>query len=55
MLERCFDVDRINEVANHPDVRPFIGPISLGELDFADAVQFDKNWFLLGEHGGYTC
>jgi len=54
MLERCFDVDRINGVANHPDVRPFIGAASLGELDFTDAVQFDKNWFLLGEHGGYV-
>jgi len=54
MLERSFDIDRINAVANHADVRPFIGPSSLGELDFTDAVQFDKNWFLMGEHGGYV-
>ena len=54
MLERCFDVERINAVANHPDVRPHIGAPELGELDFAEAVENDKNWFLMGEHGGYV-
>jgi hypothetical protein len=54
MLERSFDVERINAVANHPEVRPFIGAPELGELDFADAVENDKNWFLMGEHGGYV-
>jgi len=54
MLERSFDVERINAVANHPEVRPFVGPAELGELDFTDAVAFDKNWFLMGEHGGYV-
>ena len=54
MLERSFDVERINAVANHPEVRPFVGPAELGELDCTDAVAFDKNWFLMGEHGGYV-
>jgi hypothetical protein len=54
MLERSFDVERINAVANHSEVRPFVGPAELGELDFTDAVAFDKNWFLMGEHGGYV-
>jgi len=54
MLERCFDVERINAVGNQPDVRPFIGPASLGELDFTDAIADEKNWFLMGEHGGYV-
>ncbi len=54
MMERSFDVERINAVANHPEVRPFVGPAELGELDFTDAVAFDKNWFLMGEHGGYV-
>lgn len=54
MLERCFDVDRINAVGNHPDVRPYIGHAELGELDFTDAVADKNNWFLMGEHGGYV-
>lgn len=52
MLERSFDIARINEVVNHPAVRPFVGP---GD-EFADAtvlVENDKNWFLMGEHGGF--
>lgn len=53
MLERCYDVARINAVGNHPDVRPYVGHAELGELDFADAVADEKNWFLMGEHGGY--
>tara|TARA_R110000868_G_scaffold18051_2_gene78323 strand:- start:171 stop:605 length:435 start_codon:yes stop_codon:yes gene_type:complete len=53
MLERCFDVKRINEIGNHPDVRPYIGYAELGELDFSDAVGDEKNWFLIGEYGGY--
>jgi hypothetical protein len=44
MLERSFDVERINAVANHPEVRPFVGPAELGELDFTDAVAFDKGF-----------
>jgi hypothetical protein len=35
-------------------VRPFIGPASLGELDFEDAVTDYNNWFLMGEHGGFV-
>jgi hypothetical protein len=54
MLERSFDVDAINAAANHPDVRPYIGPASLGELDFEDAVADTNNWFLMGEHGGFV-
>ena len=54
MLERSFDVDAINAAANRPDVRPFIGPASLGELDFEDAVADHNNWFLMGEHGGFV-
>jgi hypothetical protein len=54
MLERSFDVEAINAAANRPDVRPFIGPASLGELDFEDAVTDYNNWFLMGEHGGFV-
>ena len=54
MLARSFDVNAINAAANRPDVRPFIGPASLGELDFEDAVTDYNNWFLMGEHGGFV-
>ena len=54
MLTRSFDVNAINAAANRPDVRPFIGPASLGELDFEDAVTDYNNWFLMGEHGGFV-
>jgi len=53
MLERSFDIKFANETANDPAVRPHLGPASLGELDFTDAVNDDHNWFLMGEHGGF--
>ena len=52
MLERSFDTARINEVINHPSVRPYVGP---GD-SFADVtplVEDTDNWFLIGEHGGF--
>jgi hypothetical protein len=52
MLERSFDTARINEVINHPSVRPYVGP---GDY-FADVtplVNDTNNWFLMGEHGGF--
>lgn len=54
MLERCFDAEVVNLAANHPDVRPFLGPASLGELDFEDAVAEPLNWFLMGQYGGFA-
>jgi hypothetical protein len=54
MLERCFDVEVVNLAANHPDVRPFLGPALLGRLDFEDAVADHRNWFLMGDYGGFA-
>lgn len=54
MLERSFDVAHINAAANRPDVRPFLGPAHLGELDFSEAIADDHNIFLMGEHGGFA-
>ena len=54
MLERCFDAELVNLAANHPDVRPFLGPASLGDLDFEESVAEDYNWFLMGEYGGFA-
>jgi GNAT superfamily N-acetyltransferase len=43
------DVDRINEVANHPSVAPHIGAV--GWVDLSCAVVA-PNFALFGEHGG---
>lgn len=54
MLKRTFDATFANEVVNHPDVRPYVGPMELGELDFSDAISSPENWFLIGEYGGFA-
>lgn len=54
MLERCFDAHLVNLAANHPDVRPYLGPECLGELDFSEAVADEMNWFLMGQFGGFA-
>lgn len=51
ILSRSFDVAHINEVINHPEVRPFIG--GDGEIDITPAVIEKQNVFLMGEHGGF--
>lgn len=48
----CRDAERINAVANHPEIRPFIGPGDA--LDMSEAVSRPENWFLMGEHGGFA-
>jgi hypothetical protein len=53
MLTRSFDTARINEVVNHPAVRPFVGAVSYGELDVAPVVAKTEDWFLMGDHGGF--
>ena len=54
MLDRCFNAKVVNLAANHPCVRPYLGPESLGELDFSDAVADENNWFLMGKYGGFA-
>jgi hypothetical protein len=53
MLERSFDVERINAVVNHPEVRPGVGDPDSGDLDVAPLVERAEHWFLMGEHGGF--
>lgn len=52
MLDRSYDVEHINAVVNHPDVRPFVGPGD-DTLDLAPLVVRPENWFLMGKHGGF--
>jgi hypothetical protein len=53
MLDISHDVERINQIINDPDVRPFVGGVELGDIDIAPAVERSENWFLMGEHGGF--
>lgn len=53
MLDRSYDVERINTVINDPDVRPFVGPVDLGDVDLTPVITQPENWFLMGEHGGF--
>ena len=53
MLERTADVDRINEVVNHPTVRPAVGLPELGDVDMSPLASAPEHWFLMGEHGGF--
>ena len=55
MLSRTFDADRINYLANHPDIRPHIGGDGASVLDMADAIADHDNVFLNGEHGAFCC
>lgn len=47
------DADLINEVINHPAVRPFIGFADAGDLDITPLVR-PENLFPFGEHGGFA-
>jgi len=49
---RSFAAKRLNELANHPDIRPFIADPDEGVLDLTAQVRNDSNVLLLGEHGG---
>ena len=49
---RTFDPSFFNEVANHPDVRPWLG--GEGELDLSVAIRNPINFTLQGEGGGFV-
>jgi hypothetical protein len=54
MLRRTMNADLLNEVANHPDVRPFLGAAELGTLDLTDLVENPRNVALVGDAGGFV-
>jgi hypothetical protein len=53
MIERSFDPERANYLINHPAVRPFVGGDGKSFLDLTPVVSDDKNYLLLGDHGGF--
>lgn len=54
MIARSFDADRINELVNHPSIRPHIGGDPETALDLTAAAHDRANVFLLGDHGGFA-
>jgi hypothetical protein len=50
---RTLDASRLNGVANHPDVRPWLGGI--GELDLSEVVSSPSNFAFEVEGGGFLC
>lgn len=54
MLVRSHDAARINEVINHPTVRPAVGMPELDDLDMTPVVERPEHWFLMGDHGGFA-
>ena len=54
MITRSFDVARVNYLANHPSIRPFVGGDPSVPLDLTAVVECPDNQILLGEHGGFV-
>jgi hypothetical protein len=54
MLDRCFDSGLINDIVNHPTVRPHIGDNGDAYLDVSLLVAMPENIFLIGDHGGFA-
>lgn len=51
IVERLFSPDRLNEIANHPEVLPWVrGPLP-GPLDLTPVVADRRNVALVGAHG----
>ena len=50
-VERRFDAEFVNRVANHPDVDRWVRGYLIGKLDFSAAAADPRNVFLTGEHG----
>lgn len=51
MIRRTMDARFLNTVANHPDVRPWLGGV--GAIDYQPLLNDSKNVALVNEHGGW--
>jgi hypothetical protein len=51
VIKRTFDAAAVNAIANHPEVRPWIG--GEGELDTTETIANPANFALFGEGGGF--
>lgn len=55
MIARHTDARFLNEIANDPGVRPWLGNADLGTLDLSPIVADERNLVLLAEQGGFVC
>lgn len=53
LVERTNDAIRINEIANHPAIRPWIAP-GYDAVDLSDKVAEPANVMLVGDHGAFV-
>lgn len=51
ILKRTMDAAFLNSVANHPDVRPWLG--GAGQIDLGRVIANPANVALAGRHGGF--
>jgi hypothetical protein len=52
-VKRCTDTQRLNEIANHPDIRPTCGGDGKSYLDLAPFVANPLNRAMLWDHGAF--
>lgn len=50
-IQRHFDAHRLNEIANHPDVRPTCGGDGKSVLDFTSFISDPRNYAFVWGHG----
>lgn len=53
MIRRTFDPAMLNEVVNHPEVRPFLFSTVEGAIDLTETVMNANNYALVTEGGGF--
>lgn len=53
-MKLCRDAEIINRFVNDKDIRPHVGPMEFGELDFGPFVDRPENLFPIGEYGGFA-
>ena len=53
MMTRSHDPERLNELVNHPAVRPDVGGDGESHLDLAAVLADEQNVLLLGPAGGF--
>lgn len=51
IVERCFDAEAANAVANHPSVLPGLS-LGFDSVDLTGLVENQRNLCFMGEHGG---
>ena len=52
---RTYDVERLNFLINHPEIRPFVGGDITQPIDLSPAIADPANIFLSGDHGAFCC